>query len=357
MHGSYVRLEAGGAGGLPFGSSVQSFFSSLHSLYMTLHVLSPSSVKACDSFPRGGSPWRLGSSIFMAAASFGHAFDAFVALCRSMCELFSLRVQEKKSGPSKYEIKRQKSLVTSQLVNNSAILALTAPPSSGTVHATVPPNSNPDLSPPIVLPPQSPCPTHPIPSSSHGSEPQHRGDSPSITHVFVEDWSEDEDPVDEELEYDSAEEVYAGGSKFFTSPVNMTPLVPIAPISEDPPSTVHSPASAQLTAIAAPTDALLHLVVSPVVAQATPGSFPARETPALVVSPAPATSAPVGPVNGAAPLATNVSAAEHPPSSWRNLFASNRNATTCPKLMHYSAFTETSGCDLVGDDLDAKCDF
>ncbi|KAJ6995638.1 hypothetical protein NC653_012478 [Populus alba x Populus x berolinensis] len=37
MHGSYVRLEAGGAGGLPFGSSVQSFFSSLHSLCMTLH--------------------------------------------------------------------------------------------------------------------------------------------------------------------------------------------------------------------------------------------------------------------------------------------------------------------------------
>ncbi|KAJ6959613.1 hypothetical protein NC653_037845 [Populus alba x Populus x berolinensis] len=244
--------------------------------------------------------------------------------------------KKKKSGPSKYEIKRQKSLAASQLVNNSTILALTAPPSSGTVHATVPPNSNSDLSPPIVLPPQSPCPTHPIPSSSHGSEPQHRGDSPSINHVFVEDWSEDEGPDDEELEYDSAEEEYAGGSKFFTSPVN-------------------------ITAIAAPTDSLLPIVVSPVVAQTTPGSFLTRETPALVVSPALATSAPVGPVNGAASLATTVSAAEHPPqsspSSWRNLFASNRNITTCPKLMHYSAFTETNGCDLVGDDLDAKCGF
>ncbi|KAJ6904042.1 hypothetical protein NC651_021251 [Populus alba x Populus x berolinensis] len=213
----------------------------------------------------------------------------------------------------------------------------------------------------MVLPPQSPCPTHLIPSSSHGSEPQHRGDSPSINHVFVEDWFEDEDPDDEELEYDSAEEEYARGSKFFTSPVNVTPLVPVASVSVDLPSTVHSPASAQITAIAAPTDTLLPIVVSPIFAQTTPGSFPTRETPALVVSPAPATSAPVGPVNGVAPLATIVSAAEHPlessPSSWRNLFASNRNITTCPKLIHYSAFTETNRCDLVGDDLDAKCDF
>ncbi|KAG6766600.1 hypothetical protein POTOM_030689 [Populus tomentosa] len=214
--------------------------------------------------------------------------------------------KKKKSGPSKYQLKRQKSLAASQLVNNSAILALTAQPSSGTVHATVPLNSNSDLSPSMVLPPQSPCPTHLIPSSSHGSKPQHRGDSPSINHVFVEDWSEDEDPDDEELEYDSAEEEYAGGSKFFTSPVNVTPLVPVASVSVDLPSIVHSPASAQITAIAAPTDTLLPIVVSLVVAQTTPGSFPTRETPALVVSPAPATSAPVGPVNGVDPLATTV---------------------------------------------------
>ncbi|KAG6735781.1 hypothetical protein POTOM_061553 [Populus tomentosa] len=212
--------------------------------------------------------------------------------------------KKKKSGPSKYELKRQKSLATSHNLNNFAILALTTPPSSGTVHATVPPNSNSDLSPPIVLPPQSPCPTHLTPSSSHGSEPQHRYDSPSINHVFVEDWSEDEDPDDEVLEYDSAEEEYVGGSKFFSSPVTVTPPVPVASVSVDLPSTVHSPASAQTTAIAAPTDTLLPTVVSPVVAQTTPGSFPTRETPALVASPAPAMSAPVGPVNGVAPLAT-----------------------------------------------------
>ena len=45
-----------------------------------------------------------------------------------------------------------------------------------------------------------------------------------------------------------------------------------------------------------------------------------------------------------------------PPNSWRNLFTSNRNTTSCPKLIHYSAFTETRGCDLLDDDLDTKCD-
>ena len=154
--------------------------------------------------------------------------------------------KKKRSGPSK----RQKSLAASQLVNNSAILALEARSSSGTVHVTVPPISNSDRSPPMVSPLQSPCSSPPIPSASHGSEPQHHGDSPSINHVFVADWSEDEDadPDDEDLEYDSAEEEYAGGSKFFTSPVNAAPLFPV--VSASP--TVLSPARPQATAISAP---------------------------------------------------------------------------------------------------------
>ena len=95
--------------------------------------------------------------------------------------------KKKRSSPSKYQLKRQKSLAASQLVNNSTILALRARSSSGTIHATVHPISNSDLNPPLVSPPQSPCPTHLIPSSSHSSEPQHCGDSPSINHVFVAD--------------------------------------------------------------------------------------------------------------------------------------------------------------------------
>jgi hypothetical protein len=179
----------------------------------------------------------------------------------------------------------------------------------------------------------------------------------------VADWSEDEDadPDDEDLEYDSAEEEHAGGSKFFTSPVNATPL--FQDVSASP--TVLSPASPQATAISAPKDTTL---------PSTHASFPTTqhnpllttlsETPALDVPPALATSPPVDPVNGVSaaqhnPLVTTVSAAPPNPesSSWRNLFANNRNITSCPKLSHYSAFTETSGCDLVGDDLDDKCDF
>jgi hypothetical protein len=206
----------------------------------------------------------------------------------------------------------------------------------------------------------------------------------------VADWSEDDDadPDDEDLEYDSAEEEYAGGSKFFTSPVNATPLFQV--VSASP--TVLSPARPQATAISAPNDTTL---------PSTQASFPTSESPTLVVPPAPATSSPVGPVNGVNaaqhnplvtttvsetpalvvppapatsptvapvigvsaaphnPLVTTVSAAPCNPdsSSWRNLFANNRNIASCPKLSHYSAFTATSGCDLVGDDLDVKCDF
>ena len=73
-----------------------------------------------------------------------------------------------------------------------------------------------------------------------------------------------------------------------------------------------------------------------------------------------ATSALVVPVEGNVPLAATVSGnpnlSKLPPSSWRNLFASNRNTASCPRLIHYSAFTETRGCNLLDDDLDTKCD-
>ncbi|KAJ6907745.1 hypothetical protein NC651_018242 [Populus alba x Populus x berolinensis] len=273
--------------------------------------------------------------------------------------------KKKRSGPSKYQLKRQKSLAASQLVNNSAILALGARSSSGTVHGTVPPISNSDLSPPMVSPLQSPCSSQPIPSSSHGSEPQHHGDSPSINHVFVANWSEDEDadPDDEDLEYDSAEEEYAGGSKFFTSPVNATPLFPVASASVDLPPTVLSPASPQATAISAPKDTTL---------PSTQAYFPTSESPTLVVPPAPAISSPVGTVNGVSaaqhnPLVTIVSEtlalvvpptpATSPPVDPVNGVSAAQHNPLVTTLSHYSAFTETSGCDLVGDDLDVKCDF
>jgi Ni,Fe-hydrogenase III small subunit len=93
-------------------------------------------------------------------------------------------------------------------------------------------------------------------------------------------------------------------------------------------------------------------------AQPTTVASPTCAISALVAPPTCATSAPV---DGIVPLATTVSGILNPPepspNTWRNLFASNRNTTSCPKLIHYSAFTETRGCNLVDDDLDTKCDY
>lgn len=302
--------------------------------------------------------------------------------------------KKNRSGPSKTKIKRQKSLAASKILNDSAVLALGAHPSSATVHGTVPQISNSNPIPPLVSPSPSPRSSQHLLSSSHGADTQTRGDSPNINHVLLADWSDDEDadPAEEALDYGSSEEEYVGRSKFFHSPVNATPLFPAASSSLDLPPTVLSPACPQATAIPEPKDSMgfSDHVPSP------------TSAPSLLGSPAPASSPPVGPLKGASatqhislepsvsetPVHPNpvippeaasspdapvngVSAA-HPnpgmptvsatslnpePSSWSNLFANHRNMTSCPKLCHYSAFTETSGCDLVGDDLEAKCDF
>ncbi|KAJ6928282.1 hypothetical protein NC652_012387 [Populus alba x Populus x berolinensis] len=47
---------------------------------------------------------------------------------------------------------------------------------------------------------------------------------------------------------------------------------------------------------------------------------------------------------------------EPPFNPWRNLFVNNRNTVSCPRLIHYSAFTDTTGCNLVDDDIDTKCE-
>ncbi|KAL3573305.1 hypothetical protein D5086_027209 [Populus alba] len=99
----------------------------------------------------------------------------------------------------------------SQLVNDSTILALEAPFLSRIVHVIVPPNLNSNQSLPVVLAPKSACPHHHVISASHGSVPQNHGDpSPSINHVFVKDCSDDDDFDDEEVDFDSFEEDYAG---------------------------------------------------------------------------------------------------------------------------------------------------
>jgi hypothetical protein len=151
--------------------------------------------------------------------------------------------------------------------------------------------------------------------------PQYHVDpSPSINHVFVEDCSNDEDFDHEEVDFDSSEEDYAGGSKFFTSPMVAAPPVPVVYPTGTQPAPVTSPTCVDYALVAAP-----------------------------------ALSAPV---DDNVPLAATTSNNPEPsPSTWHNLFASNRNTTKCPKLIHYSTFIETRGCNLVDDDLDTKCDY
>ncbi|KAJ6865101.1 hypothetical protein NC651_035613 [Populus alba x Populus x berolinensis] len=189
------------------------------------------------------------------------------------------------------------------------------------VHAIVLPNSNSNHSPPITLAPESLCPNPQIHSSLYGHVSQYHVDpSPSINHIFVEYCSDDDD---EEVDFDSSEEDYEGGSKFFTTPVFIAPPSPF---------------------------------VSPTGTQPTPILSPSCVDFALAA--VPALSAPEAPMDANVPLAATASTSpEPPPSTWSNLFASNRDTTRCLKLIHYSTFTEIRGCNLVDDDLDTKYDY
>jgi hypothetical protein len=140
--------------------------------------------------------------------------------------------KKKKIGSHKSQLKQQKLLADSQLVNDCTVPALKAPSLSHTVHVTVPvpSNLNSNQSPPVVLAPESSCPNHHVISALRGSLPQNHGDpSASINHVFVENYSDNDDLDDEEVDFDSSGEDYVGGSKFFTSSVFEAPSVPVAP--------------------------------------------------------------------------------------------------------------------------------
>jgi hypothetical protein len=83
--------------------------------------------------------------------------------------------------------------------------------------------------------------------------PQYHVDpSPSINHVFVEDCSNDEDFDHEEVDFDSSEEDYAGGSKFFTSPMVAAPPVPVVYPTGTQPAPVTSPTCVDYALVAAP---------------------------------------------------------------------------------------------------------
>ncbi|KAL3569610.1 hypothetical protein D5086_029500 [Populus alba] len=116
----------------------------------------------------------------------------------------------------------------------------------------------------------------------------------SINHVFVEYCFDDDDFDDEEVDFESSEEDYEGGSKFFTT------LVFTAP-----PSPSISPVGTQPAAVLPPSCANSAL--------------------AVVLAP----SAPKAPMDANVLLAATASASPEPsPSTWHNLFASNCDTTS-----------------------------
>ncbi|KAJ6976250.1 hypothetical protein NC653_031942 [Populus alba x Populus x berolinensis] len=218
--------------------------------------------------------------------------------------------KKKKSVYHKSHLKQQASHLINDCINDCIIRALEAPSLSRSVHVTVPSNSNSPHNAPSILPNQSSCPFPQLISTNHSPAPQ--DPSPSINHIFVHDYSDGEE-LDEDVDLNSSGEDYVGGSKFFIS------------------------------SAASPT------AVSPSCASSAP-----------IASPVCAPAFPVAPMEGTVPSANTAKGthnfSEPPSNPWRNLFASNRNTVSCPRLLHYSVFTDTKGCNLVNNDLNIKCD-
>ncbi|KAG6735565.1 hypothetical protein POTOM_061825 [Populus tomentosa] len=143
--------------------------------------------------------------------------------------------KKKKAGSHRSQLKQQ----ASQLINDRSVLALVALPLPHTVHVTVPPNSNP--------PHKSPAPAVVPTSAPVQVSPTHGEHSPSINHIFEDDYSDAEE-IEEEADLGFCREVYVNGSKFFTSsPLaasTSTPLVDsqFIPI-ECPTNVIPSPAA------------------------------------------------------------------------------------------------------------------
>jgi hypothetical protein len=250
--------------------------------------------------------------------------------------------KKKKAGSHRSRLKQQK-LVDAQFVNDSAVLALTTPPS--TVHATVTPNSNSKQSPLVDFVTTGSRPLHHVLSSPHGSVSHYRGDpSPSINHVFVEDWSGEDDLEDEEVDFDSSVDFYyVGASTFSSSPVvvaspascqSTPPPLPLAEKIPSPP--VASPADGQSTLPSLP---LAEKILSPPLEKTVLPSSPSsgcREVPPSTVAGNPVS------VPGS--------------SKWSDLFLSNRSSISYTKLQHFSLNHLSRTCGISPEDIQPEFD-
>jgi hypothetical protein len=244
-------------------------------------------------------------------------------------DFLSMANKKKKVGSHKSKLKQQ-SLAD---LNEHTVLALEAP--SRTVHATVPPISNSNPSPPTVLISEIPKPNPHVPSASHGLQPQfHVAPSPNINHVFVD--SDDDALDDEEVDYASSGDDYAGGSQFFTSSVFEAPSVPAASLIG-----AHSvPAASPACPFPDP--------------GASPVASPACPFPDPVASPVRASSPPVALAEVNVPLADTA----HPPPpsassgrNWCDLFSSDRPPSLCTKLRNFPLNHLTKSCAISPEDF------
>ena len=257
--------------------------------------------------------------------------------------LLAMANKKKKAGSRRSQFEQHKSLANSQL-NDSAVLALAAPPL--TVHAIVTSNSNSKKRPPVASAAVCSRPIHHVLSSPHGSESHHHGDpSPGINHMFVEDWSSDDDLEEEEVYFDSSVDFdYVGAPSFFSSspmvvasPASCQSTPPPPSLAEEIPSpSVASPAGGQSTLPPQPLAA--KILPSPLETTVLPSSLPSgcRESPPSTVAGNPVS------IPGS--------------SKWCDLFLSNRTTASSTKLQHFSLNHLSRTCAISPEDIKPEFD-
>jgi len=93
-----------------------------------------------------------------------------------------------------------------------------------------------------------------------------------------------------------------------------------------------------------------------------PPSSPALVSPEPPSSPAPVATDPPASSKGATFISSNSVKAGNSPvpppanGKWRDLFSSNRNVSSCPRLMHFSALHDIQSCPFLNEDLDHSYD-
>jgi len=167
--------------------------------------------------------------------------------------------------------------------------------------------------------------------AEEGSVPQSIVSSPSTPdHVIVKDCSDEDDYNEDEVDYSAS----GGNSKFFCSPVPpSTSVLRVSPLCGSGQSVAAAAASSKKGP--SPVPAPHHNI--PDLAVADPN------LPTVVSSPTEASH-------------SDTSHSHAPVEKWRDLFASNRNTITAPKLPHFSSSCNDLPCDLSSDDLDNNYD-